>query len=115
MVNAYTTALSAAALIPGCSVPEFLYQLTKMLTETKNRDIIEWSTYSGSGRIEVHHPARLEKEVLGRYFRHSKYSSFQRQLNYFGKSPSKVAKPITSHVHGVAQLSLLASLQVSAR
>lgn len=54
-----------------------------MLTDN-NRDIIEWSTYSGNGRIEVHHPARLEKEVLGRYFRHSKYSSFQRQLNYFG-------------------------------
>ncbi len=32
----------------------------------------------------VHHPGRLEREVLGRYFRHSKYSSFQRQLNYFG-------------------------------
>ena len=54
-----------------------------MLTDN-NRDIIEWSTYSGNGRIEVHHPARLESEVLGRYFRHSKYSSFQRQLNYFG-------------------------------
>ncbi|KAL9186475.1 hypothetical protein ACHAXT_005713 [Thalassiosira profunda] len=72
-----------AAATAGGSVPEFLYQLTKMLTDP-NRDIIEWTTYSGSGRIEVHHPGRLEKEVLGRYFRHSKYSSFQRQLNYFG-------------------------------
>jgi hypothetical protein len=97
----------------GSTVPEFLYQLTKMLTDRSNRDIIEWSTghvtrgggggggpSNGSrgnngrgnridgadvgGRIEVHHPARLEKEVLSRYFRHSKYSSFQRQLNYFG-------------------------------
>jgi len=76
-------ALAASGALGGGSVPEFLYQLTKMLTDP-NRDIIEWSTYSGNGRIEVHHPARLEKEVLGRYFRHSKYSSFQRQLNYFG-------------------------------
>jgi hypothetical protein len=86
----------------GSSVPEFLYQLTKMLTDRSNRDIIEWSTghahggpnnnnfngghgvKGGGGRIEVHNPARLESEVLSRYFRHSKYSSFQRQLNYFG-------------------------------
>ena len=86
----------------GSSVPEFLYQLTKMLTDRTNRDIIEWSTGhshggpshnnnngvggagGGCGHIEVHHPARLEREVLARYFRHSKYSSFQRQLNYFG-------------------------------
>jgi len=60
-------------------VPEFLYQLTKMLTDD-NREIIEWS----KGRIEVHNPHKLESKVLNRYFRHSKFASFQRQLNYFG-------------------------------
>ena len=34
--------------------------------------------------IEVHSPKRLESEVLHKYFRHSKFASFQRQLNYFG-------------------------------
>jgi len=29
-------------------------------------------------RIEVHSPKRMEEEVLGKYFRHSKYASFQR-------------------------------------
>jgi len=81
MENSLTPSVAAAAL--GGSVPEFLYQLTKMLTDD-NRSIIEWSTFSGAGRIEVHAPTRLEREVLGKYFRHSKYSSFQRQLNYFG-------------------------------
>jgi hypothetical protein len=36
------------------------------------------------GKIEVHSPHRLENQVLNRYFRHSKFASFQRQLNYFG-------------------------------
>ena len=102
--NAAMLPNAVQALLPGGSVPEFLYQLTKMLTDTRNKSIIEWSTLhchphnssadpnnnnnisggGGGGRIEVHHPSHLEKEVLGKYFRHSKYSSFQRQLNYFG-------------------------------
>ncbi len=86
------------------TVPEFLYQLTKMLTDN-NRDIIEWSngeefdgtvsivdyfvlqpsdTSFRSGKIEVHNPHKLQTNVLNRYFRHSKFASFQRQLNYFG-------------------------------
>lgn len=60
-------------------IAEFLYQLTKMLTDD-NSEVIEWS----DGRIRVHYPERLEAEVLHKYFRHSKFASFQRQLNYFG-------------------------------
>lgn len=37
-----------------------------------------------SGKIEVHNPHKLQSNVLNRYFRHSKFASFQRQLNYFG-------------------------------
>jgi HSF-type DNA-binding len=37
-----------------------------------------------SGKIEVHNPHKLQSTVLNRYFRHSKFASFQRQLNYFG-------------------------------
>jgi hypothetical protein len=106
-------------MMPGTagshSIPEFLYQLTKMLTEDNGR-IIEWTTgtqncvcvcvraeerstcvtpthqttflcgcyYPYTGKIEVHNPHRLETEVLRKYFRHSKFASFQRQLNYFG-------------------------------
>jgi len=64
---------------PHHPVAEFLYQLTKMLTDDNN-EIIEWV----EGRIKVHFPERLESEVLHKYFRHSKFASFQRQLNYFG-------------------------------
>ena len=61
-------------------VPEFLYHLTRMLREPSSHRLIEWD----AGRILVHDPVRLESEVLGKYYRHSKYPSFQRQLNYFG-------------------------------
>lgn len=61
------------------TVAEFLYQLTKMLTDD-NRETIEWN----NGKIDVHNPHRLASEVLHQYFRHSKFASFQRQLNYFG-------------------------------
>jgi len=76
--------LSSAASTTGPNQPhhpvaEFLYQLTKMLTDDNN-EIIEWV----EGRIKVHFPERLESEVLHKYFRHSKFASFQRQLNYFG-------------------------------
>lgn len=64
---------------PHHPIAEFLYQLTKMLTDN-NREVIEWA----AGRIQVHNPHRLAEEVLHKYFRHSKYASFQRQLNYFG-------------------------------
>jgi len=73
-------AVSSVAVTPNHNtVAEFLYQLTKMLTDD-NRDVIEWS----NGKIEVHNPPKLASDVLHKYFRHSKYSSFQRQLNYFG-------------------------------
>ena len=69
-------------------VAEFLFHLTRMLTEPSHRSLIEWEMESikegRGGRIRVHDPHRLESEILSRYFRHSKYSSFQRQLNYFG-------------------------------
>ncbi|GKY95323.1 hypothetical protein MPSEU_000494100 [Mayamaea pseudoterrestris] len=60
-------------------VAEFLYQLTKMLTDD-NTEVIEWS----DSRIKVHDPQKLEGDILHKYFRHSKFASFQRQLNYFG-------------------------------
>ena len=65
--------------VPHHPIAEFLYQLTKMLSDN-NDEIVEWT----NGRIKVHYPDRLEGEVLHKYFRHSKFASFQRQLNYFG-------------------------------
>lgn len=56
---------------PPHPVAEFLFQLTKMLTDD-NKDYIEWRKAS----IFVTDPPGLEKFILPRYFRHSNYSSF---------------------------------------
>ena len=79
--QAQAAGYGAQAMIaaPHHPIPEFLYQLTKMLTDD-NSAYIEWK----EGRIFVYDPPALADNVLHRYFRHSKYASFQRQLNYFG-------------------------------
>ena len=38
----------------------------------------------GIGKVAVHKKEELQESVLGRYFDHSNYASFQRQLNKFG-------------------------------
>mmetsp|Transcript_15967 Transcript_15967/g.50048 ORF Transcript_15967/g.50048 Transcript_15967/m.50048 type:complete len:464 (-) Transcript_15967:566-1957(-) len=48
---------------------------------TEDPRIISWSD---NGRITISDPVSLSNEILHRYFRHSQFSSFQRQLNYFG-------------------------------
>jgi hypothetical protein len=76
-------------------VPEFLCQLFLMLSNPKHSHIISWVVPSnnepdymgggirGIGMIVVHNPNELQESVLGEYYHHSKYASFQRQLNYF--------------------------------
>jgi len=84
-------------------VAEFLYQLTKMLTED-NTQVIEWT----AGRICVHNPQKLADTVLHWYFRHSKYASFHRQLNYFGfrKIAGNRKMSPCSYVNDAARLDL---------
>lgn len=88
---------------PHHPVAEFLYQLTKMLTDD-NSQVIEWT----AGRICVHNPQKLADTVLHKYFRHSKYASFQRQLNYFGfrKIAGKGKMSPCSYVNDAATLDL---------
>ncbi|KAH8064200.1 hypothetical protein JL721_8343 [Aureococcus anophagefferens] len=48
---------------------------------SRSREIISWDSL---GRITISDPGKLSAEVLINYFRHNNFSSFQRQLNYFG-------------------------------
>jgi hypothetical protein len=107
-----STELSAPSATNTSTVPEFLYQLTKMLTGGHD-DIIEWS----NGRIEVHNPHKLESVVLQKYFRHSKFASFQRQLNYFGfrKLAGKGKMAPCSYVNDAATHEISSLLQIKVR
>ena len=55
----------------------FVAQLKRMIEERP--DIIRWRR----GAIMIPDPAALERN-LSKYYKHSKYASFQRQLNNFG-------------------------------
>ncbi|GMF40456.1 unnamed protein product [Phytophthora fragariaefolia] len=61
-------------------VAPFLKSLRQML-DAENPRILRWTP---DGRaFEIHDMAAMMQLVLPKYFKHSKYTSFQRQLNYF--------------------------------
>jgi hypothetical protein len=61
--------------------PKFLRTLYTLLN-AESPAIISWSPCGTF--FQVVDIARLERHVLPRYFKHSKFASFQRQLNNFG-------------------------------
>ncbi|RHX98525.1 hypothetical protein DYB36_014341 [Aphanomyces astaci] len=63
------------------AAPPFLASLYEMLSKEDPR-VIGWC--DGGKAFGVHNFDAMEKHMLPTYFRHSKFASFQRQLNYFG-------------------------------
>ena len=59
---------------------KFPYTLARMLQEEQNSGVVEWL----NGKIIIYNIKKLESDVLSKYFNHSKYTSFLRQLNNFG-------------------------------
>lgn len=75
--------LDASELTDGTSVKEvapFLKSLRRML-DSESARILRW-TPDGKA-FEIHDMAAMTSYVLPKYFKHRKYASFQRQLNYF--------------------------------
>uniref|UniRef100_M4BVB0 HSF-type DNA-binding domain-containing protein n=1 Tax=Hyaloperonospora arabidopsidis (strain Emoy2) TaxID=559515 RepID=M4BVB0_HYAAE len=62
-------------------VPKFLRFLFQILEE-EDPVIITWS-HEGTA-FQINQPDDLATQILPKYFKHNKVSSFQRQLNYFG-------------------------------
>ncbi|KAI0705882.1 hypothetical protein BC835DRAFT_352231 [Cytidiella melzeri] len=63
-------------------VPPFLQKLYQIVSDEKNHDLIRWSENGDSFYVLDHE--RLRREVLGRWFKHEKFTSFVRQLNMYG-------------------------------
>ncbi|KAG9400849.1 hypothetical protein AC1031_010289 [Aphanomyces cochlioides] len=61
-------------------IAPFLRTLRQLL-DTESPDIIRWK--EDGLAFEILDMDNLEREVLHKYFKHNKYASFQRQLNYF--------------------------------
>ncbi|KDQ61293.1 hypothetical protein JAAARDRAFT_67635 [Jaapia argillacea MUCL 33604] len=64
------------------TVPPFLQKLYEMVNDPSNNDLIRWSD-AGDSFFVVDHD-RFAKELLGRWFKHQRFSSFVRQLNMYG-------------------------------
>jgi hypothetical protein len=84
------------AVLPTHSVPEFLCHILNMVQDPSLCNVISWEVptqdepeengggIKGIGKVVVYNPQRFQDFVLGKYYRHSRFSSFQRQMNYFG-------------------------------
>ena len=72
---------ASAAPNRKAGVPKFLRFLFEIL-QNEDSSIISWA--HGGTSIQIHDTAAMSEYVLPKYFKHRKYASFQRQLNYFG-------------------------------
>ncbi|KAJ2804584.1 Heat shock transcription factor [Coemansia guatemalensis] len=72
----------ASNLHRNITVTPFLNKLYSMVDDSASDDLIRWSA-DGNSFVVVRHED-FAKEVLPRFFKHSNFSSFVRQLNMYG-------------------------------
>jgi hypothetical protein len=66
----------------GLQENAFLSKLWQIISDPANSKIISWN--DDGTHVEVKDPEELGNQILGKHFKHTKFASFQRQLNYFG-------------------------------
>eukprot|EP00298_Acanthocystis_sp_HF-20_P002290 c12715_g2_i1.p1 GENE.c12715_g2_i1~~c12715_g2_i1.p1 ORF type:complete len:338 (-),score=36.62 c12715_g2_i1:65-1078(-) len=79
------------------SVPPFIQKLFFLVDDPSLRGIVRWSD-KGDG-FYILDQSNLTQLILPRFFRHSNYQSFVRQLNLYGFHKTKQAKRITEFSH----------------
>ncbi|KAJ1933211.1 Heat shock transcription factor, partial [Kickxella alabastrina] len=77
-----TVARRANNLHRNITVTPFLNKLYSMVDDTDSDNLIKWSD-DGNSFVVIRHE-EFAKEVLPRFFKHSNFSSFVRQLNMYG-------------------------------
>lgn len=65
-------------------IPIFITKLLKLLQDKSTINVIHWEDVGDHGTVTILDKGRLEVEILPRYFKHTKCSSFLRQLNSHG-------------------------------
>jgi len=74
--------LLASMAAPAASFPIKLYMMLEDASEEGFDSIISWQP--GGDSFKVHHSQTFTDEAMQKYFSHTKYKSFQRQLNIYG-------------------------------
>jgi len=64
--------------------PVKLHRLLEDLENTKGQEIISWNPDGKS--FTIFQPKAFAESIMGKYFRQTKYKSFQRQMNLYGFS-----------------------------
>ena len=72
------------------TVAPFVQKLYELLNDAASRPFVEWSSRHAGHAFVVWDPVKFAETVLPRYFKHSNFCSFVRQLNIYGfhKLPS---------------------------
>ena len=72
------------------TVAPFVQKLYELLNDAASRPFAEWSSRHAGHAFVVWDPVKFAETVLPRYFKHSNFCSFVRQLNIYGfhKLPS---------------------------
>ena len=65
-------------------IQPFIKKLLQLFDDSGLSNIIIWEEVGNYGLITIIDPERLENEVLPKYYRHTRTSSFIRQLNIHG-------------------------------
>jgi hypothetical protein len=95
---------SETSMRRGASFPKTLYEI---LSRDDITDIISWCPHGRAWR--VHKPKAFEERVLSQHFRHSKYSSFTRQVNGWGFRRITHGKDQNAYYHEVRQTATMRS------
>ncbi|KAL6566313.1 hypothetical protein OROGR_001928 [Orobanche gracilis] len=66
----------------GISLPPFLVKCYEMVNDESTKELISWSESNDS--FIIWDESRFTSQMLPKYFKHSNFSSFVRQLNIYG-------------------------------
>eukprot|EP00727_Mastigamoeba_balamuthi_P011304 m51a1_g6797 putative heat shock transcription (379) ;mRNA; r:209137-210591 len=81
---------AAAAAASSCgdaqapTLPPFITKLAELVEDSSTQSLVRWSEEHGNTAFVVWDPVEFSEVVLPKYFKHSNFCSFVRQLNIYG-------------------------------